>query len=182
MSDEQKNLAVLAPEPKPKRAPTVYFIAGIKLLKGVGALLLALEVFRLEDKNLPEDFRKLLEFLHIDPEKKFFLEIANRIGEITTNNMKWGGRLAIIYGLFMLLQAVGLAFRASWAVWLVIAESAFFIPIEVFELVRRHIPNPEHPHLINPKIGIAIVLALNVMIVWYLFQNRERIIRHHHHH
>ena len=57
----QKNLAVLAPEAKPKRAPTVYFIAGIKLLKGVGALLLAFGAFRLEDNNLPEDFRKLLE-------------------------------------------------------------------------------------------------------------------------
>jgi uncharacterized membrane protein (DUF2068 family) len=180
MSDEQKNLAVLAPQPHPKRVPTLYFIVGVKFLKGLGALLLAVGAFRLEDNDLPEDFRKLLEFLHLDPEKKFFLEIADRIGEITANNLRWVVILSVVYGLFMLLQAVGLAFRVSWAVWLVIAESAFFIPIEVFELVRRHVPNPDHPHLINPKIGIAVVLAINVAIVWYLFQNRERIIRHHH--
>jgi uncharacterized membrane protein (DUF2068 family) len=184
MSEEQENLALLVPESKPKRAPTLYFIIGVKFFKGVAALLLALGAYSLTDNNLPEDFRKLLEFLHLDPEKKFFLELADRVGEITPANLKWLAVGSIIYGLFMLLQAGGLIFRVSWIVWLVIGESAFFIPIEIFELVRRHVPNPEnHPHFfIHPKTGIAIVLAVNVAIVWYLFKNRARIIRHHHHH
>ena len=64
-----------------------------------------------------------------------------------------------------------------------IGESAFFIPIEMFELIRRHTPEGEarvHAMFAHPKIGIAIVLAVNVMIVWYLFQNRQRLFRHHH--
>jgi uncharacterized membrane protein (DUF2068 family) len=82
----------------------------------------------------------------------------------------------------MLLQAVGLVLRVKWIVWLVIGESAFFIPIEIFELIRRHVPNPDHPHLfLHPKIVVAVVLVVNVVIVWYLYQNRERLIRHHHH-
>ena len=184
MSDAQNKLAVLVLEPKPKRAPTLYFIIGVKLFKGVAALLLALGAYNLSDNNLPEDFRKLLEFLHLDPEKRFFLELADRVGEITPANLEWLAVGSIIYGLFMLLQAGGLIFRVSWIVWLVIGESAFFIPIEVFELVRRHAPSPEnHPHLFaHPRIGVAIVLAVNVAIVWYLFKNRDRIIRHHHHH
>jgi uncharacterized membrane protein (DUF2068 family) len=150
----------------------------------VAALLLALGAYNLTDNNLPEDFRKLLEFLHIDPEKKFFLDLADRISEITPHNLNWLAVISIIYGLFMLLQAVGLALRVSWIVWLVIAESAFFVPIEIFELVRKHAPNAEnHPHIFaHPKIGIAILLAVNVAIVGYLFENRSRIIRHHHGH
>ena len=184
MSEEQENLALVVPETKPKRAPTLYFIIGVKLFKGLAALLLALGAYSLTDNNLPEDFRKLLEFLHLDPEKKFFLELADRVGEITPANLEWLAVGSIIYGLFMLLQAGGLIFRVSWIVWLVIGESAFFIPIEIFELVRRHAPSPEnHPHIFaHPKTGIAIVLAVNVAIVWYLFKNRARIIRHHHHH
>lgn len=185
MSDDQKlDVKGKAPEPKPKRAPTVYFIAGIKFLKGIAALLLAIGVYSIRDNNLPEDFRNMLIFLHIDPEKRFFQELADRISEISTANLNWVTVLSIAYGLFMLLQAVGLAFRVSWAVWLVIGESAFFIPIEVFELVRRHVPNADnHPHLFaHPQIGVAIVLAVNVAIVWYLFRNRERIIKHYHHH
>jgi uncharacterized membrane protein (DUF2068 family) len=183
MSDEQKNLAVLAPATKPKRAPTLYFIVGFKFLKGLVALLLAVGAFSLRDSNLPEDFRKLLEFFHIDPEKRFFLEIADRIGEITASNVTWAAALSCFYAGFMFLQAVGLALRVSWIVWLVIGESAFFVPIEVFELVRKHVPNPDHPHpLINPKLAISIVLVANVAIVWYLFNNRERLIRHHQFH
>ena len=184
MSDEQKNLAVMVVNPKPKRAPTLYFIVAVKAVKGVAALLLALGAYSLTDNDLPEDFRNLLEFLHIDPEKKFFLELADRIAEITPHNLNWLAVISVFYGLFMLLQAVGLAMRVSWVVWLVIGESAFFIPIEIFELVRRRVPNPEsHPHLFaHPKIGIAVVLVVNIAIVWYLFKNRERIIRHHHPH
>jgi len=184
MSDEQQNLALVVPESKPKRAPTLYFIIGVKFFKGLAALLLALGAYSLTDNNLPEDFRKLLEFFHIDPEKRFFLELADRVADITPHNLEWVAVGSIIYSLFMLLQAGGLIFRVSWIVWLVIGESAFFIPIEVFELVRRHTPSPEnHPHIFaHPKIGVAIVLAVNVAIVWYLFKNRDRIIRHHHHH
>ena len=56
------------------------------------------------------------------------MDIADRIGDITADNLRWVGWLSVVYGLFMMLQAIGLACRASWAVWLVIAESAFFIP------------------------------------------------------
>jgi uncharacterized membrane protein (DUF2068 family) len=182
MSVEPTNMPMT--EEKPKKAPTLYFIVGIKALKGIAALLLAWVSYSLSDNNLPDEFRKLLDFFHIDPEKKFFMDIADRLKDVTTANMNWLAVISVVYGLFMLLQAVGLAFRVSWAVWLVIAESAFFIPIEVFELVRRHVPNPEnHPHVFeHPKIGIAIILLINIAIVWYLFENRERLIRHHHHH
>ena len=154
-------------------------------MKGLAALLFALGAYSLTDNNLPDEFHKLLEFFHIDPEKEIFLDLADRVGEITPTNLHvGGGRDPFLYGLFMLLQAVGLALRVSWIVWLVIAESAFFIPIELFELVRQHAPAPEnHPHFFaHPKISVAIVLVANVAIVWYLFKNRERIIKHYHHH
>ena len=38
-----------------------------------------------------------------------------------------------------------------------------------------------HAMFAHPKIGMAIVLALNMLIVWYLFKNRNRLFRHHHH-
>jgi uncharacterized membrane protein (DUF2068 family) len=180
MSDSSKKPAV---GDKPRKAPTLYFIVAVKLLKGIAALILAIVTYTLSDNNLPEEFRKMLEFFHLDPEKKFFLEVADRLAEITTSNMNWLAIMAVIYGLFMLLQAVGLAMRVSWVVWLVIGESAFFIPIEIFKLVSRPVPGVEpHHHLIaHPKIGVLVILLVNIGIVWYLFQNRNRIIKHHHH-
>jgi uncharacterized membrane protein (DUF2068 family) len=37
---------------------------------------------------------------------------------------------------------------------------------------------PEWFH--HPKLGMFIVLALNILIVWYLLKNRQRLFRHHH--
>ena len=167
MSDEQKNLPA---EEKPKRAPTLYFIIGFKLLKGTVALLLALKIHKLSEDDLPEQFQKLLQFLHINPERKFFTDLADRVADITQANLQWVVIGSLIYSFFMLLQATGLIFRLGWIVWLVIGESAFFVPIEVYELVHK------------PSWIKFSVLAVNVLIVWYLYANRARLIRHHHHH
>jgi uncharacterized membrane protein (DUF2068 family) len=70
-------------------------------------------------------------------------------------------------------------FRVSWAGWMAIGESAFFIPIEIYELVHRAIPERPRP---GHTVTVLIILGLNVLIVWYLFQNRHRLFRHHHHH
>jgi uncharacterized membrane protein (DUF2068 family) len=166
MAEDAKNI----PEEKPGRAPTLYFIIGFKLLKGTVALLIALGVYSLTDNDLPEEFQKLLLFLHLDPEKEFFLKLADRVAEITPANLKWVVAGAVIYSSFMLMQAVGLIFRVRWIVWLVIGESCFFVPIELFELVK-------YPSWIK-----FFILAVNVLIVWYLFVNRSRLVRHHHHH
>jgi uncharacterized membrane protein (DUF2068 family) len=72
-----------------------------------------------------------------------------------------------MYSLFALVEGVGLMFRVPWAGWLSIGESAFFIPIEVLELVHQ------------ANWVVFIILVLNVFMVWYLFQNRERLFKHH---
>jgi len=152
-----------------KRAPTLYVIIGIKLLKGTLLLLLALGVYSLSDNNLPEEFRHLLRVFHLDPERRFFAELENKIAAISEAKMIWVAGGTLFYSLFSLVEGVGLIFRVSWAGWLAIGESAFFIPIEISELIKR------------PAITLFIILALNVVIVWYLLQNRRRLFRHHHH-
>ena len=170
MTDAPNNSELEEPlEPKPKRAPTLYFIVGFKLLKGTLALLLARGAYKLTDNNLPEEFQKLLLALHLDPEKKFFVRLADRIADITPENMRWIVAGSVIYASFMFLQAAGLALHIGWIVWLVIGESAFFVPVEIYELVHR------------PSWIKFLILAVNVMIVWYLYLNRHRLIRHPHH-
>jgi uncharacterized membrane protein (DUF2068 family) len=170
------------PEVK-KRAPTLYFIIAVKLTKGALALLLALSIFSLANKDLPDLFNQFLGWVHLDPERSFFAGIADWLDTVTPTNMRVFASGTMLYGLFLLVGGTGLAFRAKWAIWLAIGESAFFIPVEVFELVRHRLPNaPDQPRpefFHHPKIGLLIVLALNILIVWYLLQNRKRLFRHH---
>ncbi len=151
-----------------KRAPTLYLIILIKLAKGLGLLLLAAGVYRMHDNNLPQEFRQTLEFFHLDPEKRFFTELAAKISRITPANVIFIARGTGLYSLFSLTEGMGLVFRIPWAGWLAIGESIFFIPIEVYELMRGF------------SYSLVVILGVNIFIVWYLFQNRRRLFRHHH--
>jgi len=152
-----------------KRAPTLYLIIIGKLIKGVLSLALALGVLSLANDDLPHLFAHVLNSLHLDPENRFFSEFSEKLDQITPANVRWVALGTFIYSLFSLVEGVGLIFRVSWAGWLAIGESAFFIPIELRELVHR-----EHFSWF-----IFGVLAFNVLIVWYLYMNRERLFRHH---
>jgi uncharacterized membrane protein (DUF2068 family) len=135
----------------------------IKLSKGLLLLLLAAGFYSLSDDNLPQDLRHVLQLFHLDPEKRFFTELANKLSHLTPANLVWFARGTVLYSLFSLVEGTGLIFRVSWAGWLAIGESVFFIPIELYEMIQKW------------SVSLAIVLALNILIVWYLFQNRHRL-------
>jgi uncharacterized membrane protein (DUF2068 family) len=168
----------------PKKAPTLYFIVVGKLVEGLLLLMGAVSVYLLAKKDLPGLFDQFIRWMHLDPEGRFFVDIGDRLETVTPGNVHVIASWMFLYGLFKTVGGLGLAFRASWAIWLAIGESAFFIPIEIFELIRRHSPQGEaraHALFAHPKTGIAILLAVNVLIVWYLLQNRNRLFRHHQH-
>ncbi len=161
MSDTKK---ISAPK---NRAPTLYFIIVAKLFKGVLALALAFGILKLANKDLPDLFNRLVLWVHLDPENRFLSDISDKLDQLTAANVRVVAIGTFIYSLFSLVEGIGLMYRVSWAGWLAIGESAFFIPIEIRELIR-------HPHWY-----VVGVLGFNILIVWYLFANRQRLFRHH---
>ena len=150
------------------RAPTLYFIIGVKLIKGILLLLLAFGVYQLADNDLLKDYRVFLDWLHMDPERKFFTDLGAKIQKVTPQNVYWVASGTAFYSLFSLVEGIGLMYRVSWAGYLAIGESAFFVPIEVYELMHGF------------SLAVLVILLLNILIVWYLFANRHRLFRHHH--
>lgn len=166
-----------------KPAPTLYFIVLIKLTKGALLLLTAVGIFALSGRDLSDAFDQFLRWLHLDPEQKFFLNIGRQLDKVTPANLRAVEMGTLFYGLLLMVGGLGLAFRTHWAVWLAIGESAFFIPVEIYELSRQISMDPtlrSKPELFrHPELGLLVLLALNILIVWYLSKNRDRIFKHH---
>ena len=158
--------------PIKKRAPTLYAIIAIKLLKGSLFVAFAVVAYTLSDNDLPAEYRNLLHWLRLNPERRFFTDLATQIGKITEAKVLWVAAGTLVYSLFSLIEGVGLIFRVSWACWMAIIESAFFIPIEVYELVK-----PAR----GSTLMILVILVINIVIVWYLAKNRHRLFHHHLH-
>src|SRR5215831_7561394 len=133
-----------------KRAPTLYAIIGIKLLKGLIFLTLAIIAYTLSDNDLPAEYQSFLHHLRVNPERRFWADLAIQVGQLTEAKVLWAAAGTLFYSLFSFVEGIGLMFRISWAGYLAIGESAFFIPIEIFELVRRRPPDapPAHPVLL----------------------------------
>jgi len=158
-------------DPLKKRAPTLYAIIGIKLLKLLLFVTLAITMCTLSDNDLPTEYKNMLHHLRLNPERRFWTDLAKPIGELTERKVLWAAAATLFYSLFSLTEGIGLIFRVSWAGWMAIGESAFFIPIEVYELMHSA---PHEPGRAGHPITLLIVLGLNILIVWYLFNGLRR--------
>jgi uncharacterized membrane protein (DUF2068 family) len=167
------------PEAPLKRAPTLYLIIFFKLAKGLLAIFLAAALYMQPATNLPTEYEELMgrpavkqtfHYLRIHPENKFFTRLALQIANVTDAGVRHAAIGALLWALFPLTEGIGLLFRVKWAGWLAIVESAFFVPVEIYELVKE---------FSWFMVGVTII---NMGIVWYLYVNRERLFHQHHHH
>jgi uncharacterized membrane protein (DUF2068 family) len=141
-------------------------VIAIKLGKGLLLLAAALGIYSLLGDNLAAEFEKLLIALRQNPEHDFWVAVTAKVDTLTPTGIKSLASGTLLYAVLLFVESLGLSRRCGWAVWLAIGETAFFIPLEVFELLRAF------------RFGIALLLIANAGIVWYLARNRERLFRH----
>src|SRR5687768_5321794 len=103
---------------KKQRAPTLYIIIAMKLFKGAILLWFALSVYNLAEKNLPEEFEKMIRWVNLDPESKFFSDLGEKIEKVTPSNVRFIAIGTLLYSLFSITEGIGLIFRVGWAGWL----------------------------------------------------------------
>jgi uncharacterized membrane protein (DUF2068 family) len=143
--------------PKQSARPLgIFLVALFKLFKGLLLLALAIGALKLLDRDVSELFSSLVVRLHLDLENHFIQSILasldlvdNRmLGEISAATFGFAGLLFV--------EGLGLLFQQRWAEYVTVFETAFFIPIELFEIVRR------------VTITRASVLVVNCAVVTYL--------------
>src|SRR6266481_2929869 len=97
-----------------KRAPTLYAIITIKILKGLLFVGLAVIAYTLSDNDLPAEYQNLLHHLRLNPERKFWADLARQVGELTEAQVLWAGAGPLMCSLFSLVEGIRLVFRISW--------------------------------------------------------------------
>lgn len=146
----------------PRGAAALYGLLVIKLTKGLLLLTLAVGIFSLRDRDLPRELAALLRLLHQDPEHAFWAALAARLEALTPANLRFLASGTLLYALLLFAEGLGLLCGCGWAVWLALGETAFFIPLEVADLLHRF------------HWGIASLLVANVLIVAWLVRYRHR--------
>jgi len=134
----------------------------LKAFYGILFFLVGLGVFALINKDVSDLAEQAADSLGIDPENRYLLLVIESLTGVSPKQIAAVGLGTILTSGLLLTMAWGLHLRQAWAEWLTIVATAFFIPIEIYEVVS------------SPHFTYALALAVNALIVWYLVRRRIR--------
>jgi uncharacterized membrane protein (DUF2068 family) len=133
-------------------------VAMIEAAKGLLVLLVAFgfaEIIRLHI-DLEETARNLLYFLQIDPERRISHALMHAAGRMMNADLLTVLAIALAYCSLRFIESYGLWRQRVWAEWLAIISGAVYLPLELYNLIRR-------PNLVH-----WVILLINVAIVVYI--------------
>lgn len=147
------------------RGSTLLILIGLfKLLKALVLVAAGVGALKLLHKDIADVMTHWAEMLRIDPEDRFIHGILAKLFSTTSKQLKELSAGSFIYAGLFLTEGVGLLLQKHWAEYLTVVTTSTLIPLEVYELAKR---------FSTAKLAI---LAVNVVIVWYLI-SRIRVRR-----
>jgi len=156
----RQNKTPTAP-PAKSREFGLFIIGFLKLGKGLLLLAFGISVLKLVNRDIDAVFYEIISKLHIDAENRFIQKVLAHLSLISNHTLEAIGAVSIVFAALLLIEGFGLVFERLWAEYLTVAETAIFIPFELFEITRHCTVTRVSLLLIN----IAIVLYLLITIL-----------------
>ena len=134
----------------------ITLIALLKLLKGVMLLASGIGLLKLIHRDVHDFVMRWINILHFDPDNRHIQQVLAKASIVDERRLKELSVGSFFYAAVMLTEGTGLLAGELWARYFVIIVTGSFIPLEVWELLKRF------------SVAKSIVILLNVAIVWYL--------------
>ena len=132
-------------------------VASLEILKGIGAVVAAFLIMSIRHRDLGNLAEDVIFDLHLNPNSKLPWWFIERAYSISTKNLWWIIGIAFIYASIRFIEGYGLWHERVWAEWFALVSGALYVPVEIFELLRRADAVKWLILLIN--IGIVIYMA-----------------------
>ncbi|PTY02686.1 DUF2127 domain-containing protein [Opitutaceae bacterium EW11] len=112
-------------------------VAVFEASKGVIVLLAGFGFLSLLHHDVRALALALVGRLHLDPTHRLpsvFIEAASNLNDA---RLWFMALIGFVYALFRFIEAYGLWFTRAWAEWLALISGGVYVPLELYELVRR---------------------------------------------
>jgi uncharacterized membrane protein (DUF2068 family) len=140
----------------------VRVIGIFKALKGFLLLALATGGIKLLHKDLAEELTRWTERLNMDPHGHLLRAAIGKVSNVDSRKLLLYTIGTFIYAGLFLTEGIGLIMVKRWAEYFAVIITSSFLPIEIYEVVKKFKPL---------KIGIIVV---NAAIVVYLIIKIKR--------
>jgi uncharacterized membrane protein (DUF2068 family) len=150
--------------PMPFRARTggqrhnryLILIAVYKLLYALVLIGIGLGAHRLLHKNIADEIDLLTRHLRLNPETHLIAFLLKKASLLNDPLLRRIGFFAFSYAGITAAEGIGLYLEKAWGEFLTLAITASFLPLEIFEIIRR-------------LTGLrASLLIINVLVFYYL--------------
>jgi uncharacterized membrane protein (DUF2068 family) len=134
----------------------VWLIGGAKIFYGLLLIGVGIGGMNLIGKNLATELWHLTACWNIDFHNHYIQMLYRQANELDGNRLVFFTAITFAYAALFFVEGIGLILGKYWAQWLVIIDTASFIPGEIFYLARQF-------------SGFnTFLLVVNVAVVLYL--------------
>ncbi len=143
----------------PERGARALRVIGIfKIIKGTFILAGAVGMFRLMHKDVSEVLWHWIDILRIDPGNRYVGALLEKAGLIDPRSLERIGILSMFYSLLFYIEGIGLWRRKRWGEWITVIVTGSFVPIEIYEVVKK--PGPIKITFFSVNLAILIFLIV----------------------
>ena len=135
---------------------TLWLIGGFKLIKGLLLLVVGFGALHLLHKDIEDVTAAWATHLHLDAGNRYVDAALGKLLSLDDRKLKAISAGTFFYAALLSTEGTGLLLRKRWAEYFTIIVTGSFIPLELYELVRR---------VTVPRV---VFLVINVAVVWYL--------------
>jgi uncharacterized membrane protein (DUF2068 family) len=142
-------------------------IGGFKLVEAVFFLLIGVGAIHFLHRDLRDAVLQLATKLRRDPEGRLVGFVLNHIDVITAQRLRQIGVATFLYAGLRVAEGWGLVLEKVWAEYLTVGVTVSFLPLEMFEIVRR-------PDWF--RVGIMVInLLVLAYLLWLLQRKKEKM-------
>ena len=144
------------------RQTGLVLIGAFKILKGLLLVAVGIGALKLLNKDVSDVVATWIETLRVDPDNRYIDKLLVKLWSVDNHKLKEISAGTFFYAALVFTEGIGLLSGRRWGQYFTTIITASFLPIEIFELVK--------------KFGVLklAVIALNVLIVWYLIAHLRK--------
>ncbi len=134
-------------------------------------MLVGINAFRLLHQDMGVYISTWIERVHADEHNRIIHAVISRLLQIDDRKLRLIGVGTFIYAALFLTEGTGLMLAKRWGEILTVISTSLLIPVEVYEIFRRHTHHAVHTSVLAAKI---VIFVLNLVVVIYLVRRLPR--------
>jgi len=149
-------------QPSPQSGRLLPLIGAFKLLKGLLLLAVGFGSLKLLHKDVADAAMHWIDILRFDPDNRYIHRLLVKLWSVDDHKLKEISAGTFFYSALLLAEGTGLLLRKRWGEYCAVIFTASFIPLEIYELLKRF------------TAARSVIILINALIVWYLIANLRR--------